>query len=102
MPKSNLCNFSVGCSPKTNVVWSCQFLECFIALESYVKNVNFDKIVTLGHRNSTFLSLYREVVLSEPNSDKGRLGNVTAVPVSVAKTHQMCKWLSSVKSTDQS
>lgn len=60
MPKSNISNFSVSCSPKTKVVWSCQSPECFIALESYVKNVNFDKIVTLGHRNSTFLKVCTE------------------------------------------
>jgi len=26
MLKNNLCNFSVSCSPKTNVVWSCYSL----------------------------------------------------------------------------
>ena len=64
--------------------------------------MNFDKTVILDHRNFTFLSLYREMVLSEPNLDKRKLGNVAAIPVSVDETHQMCKWLSSVKSTDQS
>jgi len=42
------------------------------------------------------------MVLSEPNLDKRKLGNVAAIPVSVDETHPMCKWLSSVKSTDQS